>query len=212
VVRPAAVVTVPPVAVDELAVEGIPEPFTSLPPLTFEDPTALKDTMAAEMVRQGNQLRSAGDAKGALERYNEALIKVPGHPRVLSEVAMTYDAMGMPVRAMESWQAIYSLGKTNAGELYFLAEMKLRGRDLSAKSGTDGDNELLPEQILSVSDVREVKDPDKSSGETVRLEIVLRGKSGVAIDAELFGRMLRCRAGRVKPQLIGLAGIRRRWR
>ena len=75
---------------------------------------------------------------------------------------MTYDAMGMPVKAMESWQEIYGQGKDGAGELYFLAEMKLRGRDLSAEPPSDAGEALAPGQILSVADVREVKDPDTS--------------------------------------------------
>ena len=152
-----------------------PKPLGSTP-LPIYDPTAILDTTAATHLRNGNTRRETGDHLGALSEYNLALDLLPGHPRIIFEVASTYDLMGKPEKAAGHWSQIYRLG-SSGGELFFVADSKLRTPDGSAI--------LTEHRPVAIASVVAVPEPT-TSGQRIAVHVSLKNHPGTTIDASLL--------------------------
>lgn len=95
-----------------------PTPVPNRP--TFTEPTNRFD----ELVLQGKQLRERGDMSTAITKFREAATIDAKSAVPLTELAITYDKMGMADKAAESWHKIYEMGDS-AGVAYQAAKAKL---------------------------------------------------------------------------------------
>ncbi|MEZ5431290.1 MAG: hypothetical protein R3F31_08970 [Verrucomicrobiales bacterium] len=77
------------------------------------------------------ELRSTGDTVQALERLRALEVSLPEHPRVLQELAVTLNQMGLTSKASSYWNRIEALGPEKAGAFYDLATMALKGDPLA---------------------------------------------------------------------------------
>ncbi|MEI9893497.1 MAG: hypothetical protein WDN28_06255 [Chthoniobacter sp.] len=78
-----------------------------------------------ELILQGKQLRERGDMSTAITKYREAAALEPKSPVPLSELATTYDKMGLADKAAENWRKVYEMGPS-ADIYYQVAEAKLK--------------------------------------------------------------------------------------
>ena len=78
-----------------------------------------------ELVLQGKELRERGDMNAAITKFREAGILDPKNPLPLTELAQTYEKMGLADKAGEDWRKVYEMGD-GAGLYYTLAEAKLK--------------------------------------------------------------------------------------
>jgi len=78
-----------------------------------------------ELILQGKQLRERGDMSTAITKFREAVALDAKSPIPLSELATTYDKMGLADKAAENWRKVYEMGP--AADVYYqVAEAKLK--------------------------------------------------------------------------------------
>lgn len=147
----------------------------SLPP-AGEDPSVLPRDDLKVLVAEAIRLRRAGDMAGAVGKLNTALDSLPGHPRLVFEMASTYEAMGMTERAMETYRNVAAMG-SRAGVLQPIAKRRLEDVTKAvAGDGTGGGDE-----VLFLGRVEEVREPSED-GESVLLRFDIQSKPGAAVD------------------------------
>lgn len=101
--------------------------LASLPKAT-PTPTRQQATLEsriADIVAAARALRDRGDAITAIVRLRSAQTLAPNHTAIISEMAITYEKMGLTEKAMEQWRRIMEMGE-GAGIYYVAAEAKLR--------------------------------------------------------------------------------------
>lgn len=143
----------------------------------------------AELVEVAQQVRSLGDLQGALEVLRKADLKSPDHPAVLSEMAQTYDQMGLTDKALASWKKVEAMG-VNAGEYRLQASKRLGGApaggsaSLSPATGltTPETKPVDPAKTLALGTCEVIRDPAVSRGERLALRIPIRSQPAAAID------------------------------
>jgi len=145
-----------------------------LNPMPAYDPVAITEPSSAAAVARGIEARDEGDMRAALESFREALAYLPAHPRVLYEIATTYETMSLADRATPLWEQIYQMG-ADAGEIHAIADSRLRGATTLRPM-------LVPDS-LTIGSVSAERDPSIQTGEQVLLKIPLLTEAGTAISA-----------------------------
>ena len=146
---------------------------TSKPEIQPPDPSILPQDEARVMVSEAIRLRRAGDMAGAVAKLNQALDTLPGHPRVVFEMAATYEAMGMTERASENYRILADMGLARAGSLHAIASRRLaEGLATPDRSG--------PEEALYIGNIQEIRQPGTDS-QTVVLRVDVQARPGIAI-------------------------------
>ena len=121
-------------------------------------------------------LRRAGDMAGAVAKLNTALDILPAHPRVLFEMAATYEAMGMTEKSAENYRTVADMGAERAGALYPIAEHRLReGAAIPGKDSPADDP-------LFLGTIEEIRRPG-DDGLDITLRLDIHARPGIAIDA-----------------------------
>lgn len=106
-------------AASSAAIPPKPTPVTNKPAVT--EPANRFD----ELILQGKQLRERGDMSTAITKFREATVLDAKSPVPLSELATTYDKMGLADKAAENWRKVYEMGP--AADVYYqVAEAKLK--------------------------------------------------------------------------------------
>ena len=95
------------------------------PPPIRPTPETIRNARVDQLVAQARSLRERGDITTALIRLREALAISPENPLIISEMALAYEAMGLPAKAGEQWRRIYRVGEA-AGDYFTLAQQRLR--------------------------------------------------------------------------------------
>ena len=85
----------------------------------------IKNQQIIDTVEGARQARILGDMQAALEALKAADLNEPGHPEILSEMAMTYEAMGLGDKSQSAWSRVRAMGLSGAGGYYRLAVSKL---------------------------------------------------------------------------------------
>lgn len=98
------------------------------PPPVRPTPEMIRTARLNGLISQARALRDKGDVTTALTRLREALALSPENPLVISEMASSYEIMGLPAKAAEQWRRILQLGNA-AGELRSLAQQRLQALD-----------------------------------------------------------------------------------
>lgn len=137
----------------------------------------IDDSLISRLVETGIDDRRRGDLAGALEALHDADENLPGHPRILSELAGTYGELGRMAEAEEYWRRVAAMGRIVAGSFYQTADKVLRGEDPTIPEVELG-------KYLKLGKVRVRKLPVSAEGEKVSLLIPIIGKAGEKLAAK----------------------------
>jgi len=153
----------------------------------------ISDTILARLVDTGEELRASGNMQGALQALSKAEAAYPEHPRILSQMAATYQEMGVNQTASEYWAEVIALGSAASGPYFDIAN-RVRNREplLGSVSEPEPVDRAAPSELGSVLAIGEVKvdeQPPGDSGQRVSLRIVVDSVDGgnhVGEDLSLF--------------------------
>jgi hypothetical protein len=134
----------------------------------------ISNAQAREMVEVAREVRKLGDMAPVLESLRAADLREPNHPEILSEMALTYETMGLTEKAETMWRSVIALGESNGGGYYTLAKAKLLGREIAAKTPERNEVSMGACQII----------PDKTvtKGQRLALRVPIKAAPGVEID------------------------------
>lgn len=156
-----------------------PQPLPSIQPAsgTASRPNparAISNPQVKEMVEAARAVRKLGDMPAALESLRAADLREPNHPEILSEIAMTYEAMGLGEKSEATWRSVLAMGEQEAGGYYTLAKAKMEGREALTKTTDRNPISLGACQII----------PDKSviKGQRLSLRVPIIAAPGAEID------------------------------
>src|SRR5205814_3022112 len=94
-------------------------------PAPAASPSAPALSEVDRLIKDGVTLRTKGDTVGALSKLHEAEGREPKNPKVLEEMAKTYDQGQFFPQANETWRKIQDIGPS-AGPAYELAMTRLK--------------------------------------------------------------------------------------
>lgn len=158
------------------AVTPDPPPAASVAPaepVAAADPFPVADESARFYLRSALASREQGDMKAALTGFRAACDLQPAHPRLLYELASTYEKMSLPAKAAPVWDQLTALGE-GAGVYFKLAQARFEQGD--ARPPREVETPLRLGKILE----RARQDP--AAGEAVTLRIPVQALDGAAID------------------------------
>lgn len=72
------------------------------------------DEAAADLMRFAARMAESGNWREAVFRWEQALRLVPGHPRILNNLAAAYEVLGQPERALQLYASALSRSRGNA--------------------------------------------------------------------------------------------------
>lgn len=142
------------------------------------DPALLPREDLKILVAEATRLRREGDMAGAVGKLNAALDSLPGHPRLVFEMAATYEAMGMTERAMESYRNVAAMGP-RAGVLQPIAERRLK----EVTEAVAGRSEGASGDVLYLGGSEETREPGED-GETVVLKFDIQARPGALVEPD----------------------------
>ncbi|MEM7697760.1 MAG: hypothetical protein AAF236_05080 [Verrucomicrobiota bacterium] len=108
------------------AAEGTSDSLSDALQQAHLDAPPIEDLILARLVSTGAEHRDGGNMQKALEALREVETALPEHPRVLSEMAATYQQMGLDSRAANYWERVLELGPVRAASYYEVADRALR--------------------------------------------------------------------------------------
>lgn len=137
----------------------------------------LKHPQVLAAMEAGRQARAQGDMQGSLDHFRQAELQEPNHPEILSEMALSYEGMGIMTKAESLWRTVSALGEAGAGGYFAIARSKLGGRpDLPASPGASSINPV------SLGACQSLKDPTVANGERITVRVPLIATPGTVID------------------------------
>jgi tetratricopeptide (TPR) repeat protein len=148
-----------------------PPPTSNSP--EYQERGFIDDPEIEEMVEMGRLQRSDGDTSAALEIFRQANARIPDNPRILSEIASVYNAMGLTSKASVYWQQIWQLGPEIAGDYYTISDLHLKGDAATPKKS---------ETKLYVSQAFTKRHPETIDGEQVTVRVSIKAAEGAVID------------------------------
>lgn len=118
------------------------------------------------LLKTGTGLRTSGNTQGAMQAFREVETAMPGHPRVLSEIAATLGFLGLKDKATAYWERVEALGEIPAGTYFPIAVGQLRGEVAPAVA------ELAP-PTLKIGEIRVEEQAPTGEGQKVSLHVVI---------------------------------------
>ena len=115
-------------AVEKSLVSTLPKPLPKPLPMPPR-PVVTPESQVAGLMDLARTLRDQGDTGTAMTRLRQAQAILSNHAPVISEMALTYEKMGLTDKAIQQWRRIYEMGE-KAGIYYAAAEAKLRALQL----------------------------------------------------------------------------------
>jgi tetratricopeptide (TPR) repeat protein len=101
-----------------------------------ESQVTMPESRVDGLIAEARALRQRGDTSTAITRLREALAISAKNTVAMTELASTYEKMGLQDKAMEQWRAIYDLGDS-AGIYYELADAKLKALQIPPPSAVE---------------------------------------------------------------------------
>jgi len=176
--------------------ETFAPPETS-PPASLPKPTPIAQSALAqklspvqgrqiELINEAKALRDRGDMSTALTRLREAMALSPDNPAIISEMAVTYEKMGMKEKALEQWRRIEDMGEA-AGIYFSAADAKLKNVDTQPRPNPDGSSPkdaegFQPGSVLALVDISKV-DSTEDAEKKFTLKIPLKRRPDAKIDS-----------------------------
>ena len=111
-------------AVEKSLVAALPKPIPAATPAPPR-PVVTPESQVAGLMDLARALRDQGDTGTAMTRLRQAQAILSNSAPVISEMALTYEKMGLTDKALTQWRRIYEMGD-KAGIYYAAAEAKLR--------------------------------------------------------------------------------------
>ncbi len=134
----------------------------------------IANAQVREMVEAAREVRKQGDMQLALESLRAADLREPNHPEILSETALTYEAMGLAEKAEGAWRSVLVLGESGAGGYLALATSKLEGR---------GARSQMPDRNpVTLGACQVIPDKTITKGQRLALRVPIIAAPGVEID------------------------------
>lgn len=168
--------SLPPVATAPSRRPAPPPISNPSPKLALPLGKELKDPQAEEAVIAARSLREQGDMQAAIESLKAADLRVPDHPEIVGEMALTYEEMGVTSKAEPLWRQIYTMGEANAGEYYTLASGKIGNRGAAPAAA-----QAAPSPV-SLGACQLTSEPLAKQGERVSLRVPILATPGATID------------------------------
>lgn len=145
------------------------------------------ETRFQELLQQGRQLRDRGDTAAALVKFREAQAHDTENPEAITDIAVTYERMGLMDKASEQWKRILEMGETAGGAFYYAAESRMKMSQAQALAAVQmsqqnefakdgGISKTNPNAILGIGEITKV---DRGSGSGLTrfiLRVPIRGK------------------------------------
>lgn len=165
-----------------------PTPIPLQPPRPMDAVTADR---FSELIEQGRAYRERGDTGTALTRFREAQALDSRNPRALTEMATTFEKMGLPDRANEQWKRVYELGES-AGVHYTAAEAKLKAAQANELSRVVMAQASAPAEegagfakgaILGLGDIKIDEMRATGISKKFTMHIPIKARFGAKIDA-----------------------------
>ncbi|MCP5549640.1 MAG: hypothetical protein H7A53_01905 [Akkermansiaceae bacterium] len=122
----------------------------------------ISDPVLDRSVSAAAEYRANGDMVEALKALRQAESVLPNHPRVLSELATTFSAMGQDQRAAVYWRKVRDLGGQGGGGYYDIAGSELSGDRLGAAAAR---------AVLRLGKIAAIPDTAATEGERVVLRV-----------------------------------------
>lgn len=176
-------------------------PRPAAPPAAASPPApTVADT--DRLIQQGIAARSKGDMVNALARLHEAEGRDPKNPKVLEEMAKTYDQQQFFTQANETWRKIQELGPS-AGASYDLAVTRLKSGVSSpppatapsvaplARAATSPPPPVTTEAspsapisgaLFSIVQVKATEEPDPDAETNLTLRIGIKKQPNAVVD------------------------------
>ncbi|MCB1063388.1 MAG: hypothetical protein KDN20_10765 [Verrucomicrobiae bacterium] len=126
---------------------------------------SIPDPQTSQLVDSGSEKRASGDMQGALDDLRQAEAVLPEHPRILAEIAATYDEMGLDRKSSLYWEKVRDLGPAAAGAWHPIALGELTGRR---------DSPGRAPSILRLGRVTAAHDETIKEGERVVLSVTVQ--------------------------------------
>ena len=167
-----------------------PIPPASAVPPPVEKSRSPSDIQLAALVAQARALRERGDTSTALTRLREALTISPNDPEVISELAIIYEKMGLPDKAVGQWKRILEMGE-GAGIYYAAAEAKIKNSEAPAPPAPEAtpaaETGIQPGSTMGLLDIGCKQAVDANGADTVALKIPVKAKPGTKIEVNDVG-------------------------
>lgn len=130
------------------------------------------ETRLQELLQQGRQLRDRGDTAAALVKFREAQAQDTESPEAITDIAVTYERMGLMDKASEQWKRILEMGETAGGAFYYAAESRMKMSQAQALAAVQmsqqneyakdgGISKTNPNALLGIGDITKV---DRGTG------------------------------------------------
>jgi tetratricopeptide (TPR) repeat protein len=181
-----------PVAPSQAPSVALPGPTpvsqASSPPAPPEKNQSPSEIQLTALVVQARALRERGDTSTALTRLREALTISPSEPQIISELAITYEKMGLSDKALDQWKRIFEMGES-AGIYYAAAEAKIKNSEAPPKPEAAASPEaaVQPDSTLGLLDVVSKEEVDSNGANIVSLKIPVKAKPGEKIEVSEVG-------------------------
>jgi len=138
------------------------------------DPFALTDQRVLFFLESALASRERGDMKAALTQLRAACDLLPGHPRLLYELATTYEKMSLSAKSAPVWDQLFAMGEA-AGIYFRLAQARFEQGD--ARPPREVETPLRLGKILERS-----QQVSAEAAEAVTLRIPVQALDGAVID------------------------------
>lgn len=142
-----------------------PTEYKTLPTDPLLKATTLADPEVLELIEVARALRVDGDTAGALQKLRQADSRMPGTPRILWELHITYKAMALEEKAQEKLTQIVALGPENGGDYYQIAELAVGNSNAQKNSVETTD--------FSFGRITTTPQPEKTDGEHILVRMAI---------------------------------------
>ncbi len=184
---PVSVPAIPSPSILDSAIPSIPvQPVftttqsTPLPPapapLAPAPGKLIGNPQVTEMVEAAREVRKLGDMQAALESLRAADLREPNHPEILSEIALTYEAMGLADKAQAAWRSVLVMGETDAGGFYALAKSKQASHEDALSAAPSSNKPVL------IGSCQVLPDATVTKGQRLTLRVPIIAAPGADVD------------------------------
>jgi hypothetical protein len=157
-------------------VQPSPPLTPALPAIALPPGRELKNPQIIEGVKVARLAREAGDTATSLESLRAADLREPQHPEILSEMALTYESMGLMDKAKSLWRSVLAMGEGQAGGYYVMAKGKLENIPLPPTA--------VISSAVQLGHCEVVRKPHASGGEHVTVRVPIMAAPGAVIDLD----------------------------
>ena len=165
-----------------------PMPLPPVAPQRDASRFRIQNRAAQTSFDKGLELRESGDTQGALDALKKADSSEADQPKILYELATTYEQMALEKKATDVWVRLVDMGWQKAGPYWELANMALSGKDEEESGDVETTLMIAGQAVVPV---------DTAEGEHKKLVLKLKSTTDDSIRADqMFLQVFFLRSGR----------------